>query len=112
MIKVLNYNEIDKSEIFARVENKTNVEEIVAGIIADVRANGDEALLRYCEKFDKVKLSALQVSDEEIDEAYASVDEKFIDIIERAAENIYAFHSRQVRNSFMINEKEIGRAHV
>ena len=106
MIKILNYNEIDKSEIFARVENKVNVEEIVAGIIADVRANGDDALLRYCEKFDKVKLSALQVSDEEIDEAYASVDETFIDIIKRAAENIYAFHSRQVRNSFMINEKD------
>ena len=106
MIKILNYNQIDKSEIFARVENKTNVEEIVSGIIADVRANGDKALLAYCEKFDKVKLASLEVSDEEIEEAYASVDEKFIEIIKAAAENIYAFHSRQVRNSFLINEKD------
>ena len=106
MIKILNYNEIDKSEIFARVENKANVEEIVARIIADVRANGDKALLAYCEKFDKVKLASLEVSEEEIEEAYASVDEKFIDVIKRAAENIYAFHSRQVRNSFLINEKD------
>lgn len=106
MIKILNYNQIDKSEIFARVENKTNVEEIVSGIIADVRANGDAALLAYCEKFDRVKLASLEVSEEEIEEAYASVDEKFIDIIKRAAENIYAFHSRQVRNSFLINEKD------
>ncbi len=106
MIKIFNYNEIEKDAIFARVENKTNVEEIVSGILADVKANGDKALFAYCEKFDKVILSSLEVSEEEIEEAYASVDTEFIEIIKKASENIYAFHSRQVRNSFLINEKD------
>ncbi len=106
MIKIFNYNEIEKNAIFARVENKTNVEEIVSGILADVKANGDKALFAYCEKFDKVTLSSLEVSEEEIEEAYASVDAEFIEIIKKASENIYAFHSRQVRNSFLINEKD------
>ena len=105
MIKILNYNQIDKSEIFARVENKTNVEEIVSGIIADVRANGDKALLAYCEKFDKVKLDSFEVTEEEIEEAFNSVDEEFLDVLREAADNIREFHSHQKRNSFIITGK-------
>ena len=50
---------------------QVNVEGIVADIIADVRKNGDEALYRYCEKFDGAKLDSLEVSQAEIDEALA-----------------------------------------
>jgi histidinol dehydrogenase len=66
MIKVMKYGEVPTSEIFSRVVPTINVEEIVAGILADVKENGDKALYAYCEKFDKVKLSALAVSEEEI----------------------------------------------
>ena len=107
MIKLFRYNEIDKSEIFSReIGNTKNIEDVVTGIITDVRERGDAALYDYCRKFDKVELSSLEVTDSEIDEAFASVEPKFVEILREAAENIYAFHSRQVRNSFVINEKD------
>ena len=106
MIKIYKYGEVANSEVFARSEAKVDVEGAVAEIIENVKKNGDAALKEYCERFDKVKLDAIEVSQKEIDAAYASVDAKFIDILERASENIYEFHSRQVRNSFVLNERE------
>ena len=106
MIKIMKYGEVSPDEIFARVEPTVNVERIVTDIIADVRANGDKALYAYCEKFDKAKLTTLQVTKEEIDEAVASVDPGFIKILEKAAANIRKFHARQVRNSFIINDED------
>jgi len=105
MIKILKFSQVKPEEVFARVENTVNVEGIVADIIANVRANGDKALFEYCEKFDKCKLTSLQVTQAEIDEAVAAVEPKFLDILRRAADNIRAFHSRQVRNSFILNEQ-------
>ena len=105
MIQILKYGQVPTSEIFARTEPIINVESIVTEIIANVRKNGDAALYEYCEKFDKAKLNALQVSKEEIDEAVAAVEPKFLEILRKAAENIRGFHSRQVRNSFVINEE-------
>ena len=104
MIKILKYGEVKNSEIFARVQPQADVAGIVAGIIADVKENGDKALFAYTEKFDKAKLTRLQVTEEEIKEAVAQVDPKFIDILQRAAANIRKFHERQVRNSFIIND--------
>ncbi len=106
MIKILNYNEVSPAEVFARVEAKFNVEEIVADIIKNVRENGDKALYEYCEKFDKAKLSSLLITKEEIDEAVSSVEPKFLNILERAAKNIRKFHEKQVRNSFIINDED------
>lgn len=106
MIKICKRAELSNEDIFARIEEKYNVENIVSDIIAEVRKNGDDALKEYSRKFDKVELSSLEVSREEIDEAYASVEPEFIDILERASKNIYAFHSRQVRNSFVLNDTE------
>lgn len=105
MIKILKFGEVPAAEIFARTEPAFNVEDIVAEIVADVRRNGDAALYAYCEKFDKAKLSSLQVSKAEIEEAVASVEPEFMEILRKAAENIRAFHSRQVRNSFVISEE-------
>ncbi len=104
MIKIMNYSEVTSDEIFARSEAAVNVEEIVADIIANVKKNGDKALYEYCERFDKAKLSSLLVTEEEINEAFALVDDKFIEIIRKAKENIVAFHEKQKRNSFIINE--------
>ena len=107
MIRIFRYNEIDRSEIFSREINDTkSVEGIVSDIITQVRTRRDAALFEYCEKFDKVRLSTLEVSEAEIEEAFASVEPKFIDILKQASENIYAFHSRQVRNSFVMNDKD------
>ena len=106
MIRIMKYGEVSADEIFARVEPAVNVTDIVAEIIADVRKNGDKALFAYCEKFDKAKLTALQVTKAEMEEAVASVDPDFIRILETAAANIRKFHSRQVRNSFIINDED------
>ena len=106
MIKIYKYGEVSNDEVFARSEAKVDVEAIVSGIIENVKKNGDAALKEYSEKFDKVSLDSIEVSREEIDAAYASVDAEFIRILETAANNIREFHSRQVRNSFVINERE------
>ena len=106
MIKLMKYGEVSPEEIFARVEPTFNVTNIVSDIIANVRKNGDNALFEYCEKFDNAKLTALQVTAEEIEEAVASVDSGFIEILEKAAANIRKFHTRQVRNSFIINDED------
>ena len=106
MIKILNYNTLKKEDIFARVNPTANVADIVTGIISDVIENKDSALFKYCEKFDKVKLETLEVSEEEIEEAFTKVEPKFIDILKEAAENIRNFHQKQVRNSFVISEKD------
>ena len=107
MIRVFRYNEIDRSEIFSRdIMGTKNVEGIVTDIIKNVIERKDDALFEYCEKFDKASLESLEVSKEEIDEAFSSVEPELIDILKKAAENIYAFHSRQVRNSFVINDKD------
>ena len=104
MIRIFKYGEVANEDIFARFEPEFNVEDVVAQIIQDVRANGDEALLRYTEKFDGAKLDSLQVTQAELDEAMALVDEDFIRILRRAAENIRHFHEKQVRNSFILND--------
>lgn len=106
MIKIMKYGEVPNSEIFARSVPKTDVAGTVAEIIKNVRENGDKALFEYCEKFDKAQLSSLAVTKEEIDEALNLVEPEFMEILEKAASNIRKFHSRQVRNSFIINDED------
>ena len=106
MIKILNSREVSRDEIFARVTPSFNVEEIVTDIIANVRKNGDAALYEYAEKFDKVKLTSLEVTEEEIAEAFSLVEPDFIRILEDAVKNIRAFHEKQVRNGFVMGERE------
>ena len=106
MIKIYNYGEVSNEEIFARDNIATNVEGIVSDIIANVINRGDEAIFEYALKFDKADLKSLEVTAEEIDEAFSLVDEEFVNIIKEAAVNIRAFHSKQVKNSFIINEQD------
>ena len=105
MIKIMKYGQVPNSEIFARVSPTVNVEQIVTEIIANVRAGGDKAVLEYNLKFDKADLKSLLVSHQEIEEAFAAVEPKFLAILQQAAENIRAFHSKQVRNSFVIADR-------
>ena len=106
MIKIMKYGEVPNSEIFARSVPKTDVAGTVSEIIKNVRENGDKALFEYCEKFDKAQLSSLAVTKEEVDEALSLVEPEFLEILEKAAKNIRKFHSRQVRNSFIINDED------
>ena len=106
MIRILKYGEVANSEIFARSMPTVNVAEKVAEILRGVRERGDEALREYTEKYDHVKLDSLTVTPEEMQEALEKTDPDFLRILERAAANIRKFHSRQVRNSFIINDED------
>ena len=105
MIRIYKRGEVSDAEIFARESTEADVSGVVAEIIANVRANGDRALYEYSEKFDRAKLEALEVSDAEIEEAFAKTDPKLLDVMRRAAANITAFHEHQKRSGFIISEK-------
>ncbi len=106
MIKILKYGEVPNSELFIRTDALSNVSDTVSEILDNVKKNGDKALIDYTEKFDKVRLSSIEVSDKELDEALNKVEPEFMGVLERAAANIRAFHSRQVRTNFIINEQD------
>ncbi|MBQ7499541.1 MAG: histidinol dehydrogenase, partial [Clostridia bacterium] len=105
MIKIYNYGEVPNEEIFARDNIAPDVAGTVTDIIANVRKNGDAALFDYTLRFDKAELDTLEVTAGEIDEAFAAVEPEFIEIIKEAAANIRAFHEKQVRTSFIINDR-------
>ncbi|QGQ93754.1 histidinol dehydrogenase [Paenibacillus psychroresistens] len=73
----------------------------VKQIIAKVRAEGDKALRDYALEFDKIKVEALRLTEEEIQAAYAEVDPAFLDAIRQAAANIRAFHEKQKRQTWL-----------
>ena len=100
MIKIFKDGVSSREEIFSVVEPKMDVSSIVSEIIEDVKLNGDKALYKYAEKFDKVKLSSLAVKKEEIENAAKSVDKEFLRILNDAAKNIREFHSKQKSESF------------
>ena len=106
MIRILKYGEVPNSEIFARNMPTMNVTDTVAEILRNVRERGDEAVREYTEKFDHAKPESLTVTPAEMQEALDSVDPDFLRILKRAAENIRKFHSRQVRNSFILNDED------
>ena len=105
MIRILKYGEVSKDAVFARMVPQINVEQIVSQIIDRVRQDGDKALYEYCEKFDGAKLDSLQVSQEELNEAYRTVDPKFIEILKKAAKNIRDFHECQKRDGFALQQE-------
>ena len=106
MIKIYQFDDVKKDEIFARNDAQQDVSGKVREIIADVVARGDAAVKEYTAKFDGAALDTLQVSDQEIEEAFAAVEPSFIDILKRAERNITRFHEKQVRASFIINDED------
>lgn len=68
---------------------------IVAGVLHDVRREGDTAVLRYEEKFDKVCLASLAVSEEEVQEAEHLISDELKQSIRLAHANIHRFHQAQ-----------------
>ena len=106
MIRILKMGEVPEKEIFARSEPTVNVTDKVAAILREVRTRGDEALKEYTEKYDGARLDSVTVSPEEIAEALETVEPEFLRVLEKAAANIRKFHSRQVRNSFIINDED------
>lgn len=79
-------------------EDSPDVDAVVAGIIADVRARGDAAVLELTAKFDRMELTAdqLRFSDAEIEAECAKVSDQDRSALELAAERIRAYHERQM----------------
>ena len=105
MIPIYEYGQVPNSEIFARDNIASNVEGAVTEILAQVAARGDEALREYTLRFDKAELTELEVTEAEIDEAFAAVEPEFVEILRQAAANIRAFHEKQRRNSFVVADQ-------
>ena len=106
MIKIFKEKEAIE-DFFKREIEKNDVSDIVSDIIYDVRKNKDEALFKYCKKFDKADLKELKVTEEEIEEAISLVEPRFLEILQKAEKNIKEFHEKQVKEGFKI-EKEDG----
>ena len=105
MIKIFEGG-LSPEEIFDRTEEKNTVGDIVADIIANVRKNGDSALREYSAKFDGAQLDSLEVTAQEIEEAFSALEPEFIAVIEEAADNIREFHRHQIKTGFVITPRD------
>ena len=106
MIRIMKRGEVSESELFARKVSGADVAGAVAEIIADVRENGDAALKKYNEKFDKCTCESLEVSEEEFAAAMAAVPEEYLRVLERSARNIREYHLRQVRHDYIVTAED------
>jgi histidinol dehydrogenase len=98
VLKAREFEETLLPQIVNRAKLENTVLSKVRKIVTDVKTEGDSALVRYtrkfdCPNFDKEKL---KVSKEEIKEAYKKLEKKEIEALNKAAENIKAFHERQM----------------
>lgn len=82
-------------------ETDARVTAQVAEIIADIRENGDAALLKYTRRFDCETADITEISRAQLDEALKNADVRLIGALQRAHENIRAYHERQKRQSFI-----------
>ena len=100
---------ITDSQNFSRKDIKTqspNVTRNVKKIIDSVIKDGDQAIINFEKEFDGVELPSLVVSEFETKRALKAVGSEYIDLLKRAEENIYNFHSKQVRTGFIYSDKE------
>ena len=113
-VKIRDWNNIteeEKSFVLRRSEaDITEIMKLAKEVSDDVRKNGDEAVLRYTEKFDRVKLDAdkIKVTSEEINTAYARLDGETKEAIAYAANNIRTFHAKQLPEDMWFTEVDKG----
>ncbi|MFH1306722.1 MAG: histidinol dehydrogenase [Candidatus Micrarchaeota archaeon] len=101
-MKIVNFSDLDKS-FFEYTEFKEI--NTVKQILAEVRANGDEAVRKYSKKFDSLELENFEISKEQIKEAYKKVDKKTLDALKYAAKNISSFARMQLSQLKDFEEK-------
>ncbi len=113
-MKIYKYTDSDFDSIVDALVNRANVnfmshDETVRNILQDVRQKGDSALLEYTQRFDRhdLPLERLLVTPEEFAQAYTKVKPEQVDALKLAAENIRAFHHRQVQESWEYRQDEV-----
>ncbi len=85
------------------------VDQVVAGIIADVRARGDAAVLEYTQRFDRVNarsVAGLTIEKDELATAARALPARQRDALGAAATRIEAYHAKQVASSWQIEERD------
>ncbi|WP_408071167.1 histidinol dehydrogenase [Butyrivibrio sp. JL13D10] len=113
-MRIVELNDKTKEELLDKLlkrspSNYGEYEKIVNDIITNVRERKNEALFEYTSKFDHFDLTpdTIKVTREEIDEAYKALDDNFIEVMKKSAENIRVFHEKQKRTTW-IDTKEDG----
>ncbi|MFV0401094.1 MAG: histidinol dehydrogenase [Oscillospiraceae bacterium] len=86
-------------------EAAANMDETVRGVLADVKTNGDAAVLEYTARFDGAVLTDMAVAPEEIAAAQTAVGAEYLEILCQAAANIRAYHEKQKRTGYVMTEK-------
>ena len=105
-MEIIKYREDDLSELIKRSEQDVNnVLGIVSDILENVRLNGDSAVCGYTEEFDGVSIDDLKVSQDEIKEAYDTLDSQLLNALKNAAENIERFHRKQIPSQWSMEVK-------
>ncbi|MFI4938647.1 MAG: histidinol dehydrogenase [Candidatus Berkiellales bacterium] len=110
-MKILTWNKLtpsEKEQILKRatLQDLSEMKEPTLAIIEAVRKNGDEALLSYTEKFDKVKLAQIKVSEQEIADAFKMVSEEHLSDIRYAIARISAYHQTQYPKDLQFDSKD------
>ncbi|WP_185378936.1 histidinol dehydrogenase [Listeria booriae] len=90
---------------FSGDDVQAETEAAVKAIIAEVRANGDDALFRFTERFDGVKLTDFKVPQDALEQALDQVEPEFIEALEQAKTNILSYHQKQKQSGFVDTEK-------
>jgi len=86
-----------KTVLFRRAESDISEQMKLAKEVSDdIAVRGDKAVLEYTKKFDKLELSSLKVTQEEIEKGYDDCDEEVLETIKYAANNIREFHEKQL----------------
>ncbi len=106
MMKILTYEEAQAAQIFSRSAAESKVGDIVADILYNVRTRKDAALLEYAEKFDKARLSSLEVAPEELAESLNQIDPQLRQAMEKAAQNIRIYHEMGLRKGFKAEQEK------
>lgn len=88
--------------------NYGEYEKTVSEILENIKTKGDSALFAYTEQFDKVSISSenVQVTEEEVREAYEAVDSDLIEVIRKALVNIRSYHEKQKQNSWFTSTED------
>ncbi|MCZ2257841.1 histidinol dehydrogenase [Sporosarcina sp. G11-34] len=102
-MRILTAEQYTNEDKQSNEQNNEELDRTVLQIIAEVRKNGDKALIKFTEQFDDVRLENLIVTQEEFEEAQSLVTTEFIEAIQKAKQNITAFHEVQKEQSWFIN---------
>lgn len=101
MIRILKSGQAEVEKVLNKVyEDQAVYEQRVSEILKEVRERGDEAVLEYTARFDKARLTPenLRVSAEEIEEAYRVIDKDVLPALQKARDNIAAYHENNCKS--------------